>query len=536
MKTHLLYALTFLFELITASVQPQVVLGAPDGSITRHTTRSGRTDVTSNLIFWSVNSFLQQWPHTRYMNGHTITAASVPPGTLLYHGRYDSDVPDRLDWVATDADHSIPFCRGKCWLSTFVTTRTMRLVYFDGFSGAKIPWGTMDSQDIFLWGKIQPEMTREELVRIKEACDWAKGFGIDGFVRGHIGIEIMICDFANGINLVSHSQLVPWDLGLLEKGHITTSILASNMSPGFIPPVEDPPDHPVIPKGWRGSISSTMTTIFELFNSALRYNHAPDDTRVKIDYSRVVTFFDPVLTSLVAARANTIRDFYRLEKISVEDVKNFQDQIMDIFTRKGHGSGIDWGSITQVIIDRYGGRLELLRHILENPDSKRNITEQIVEARSQILTMLTPYMLTSAIPQESTGPVDPSWITPVVEHCASTHTTWAPQDLLTKQEKAIKVAIEGVLNEICSTLGELWLDAFDAETADIETGHRFVSAWRKEIVELMDWLDWPIWLKCNPACGNEEVCYITMWPCHRVDATPRCVEAVAPYRGFRCEM
>jgi hypothetical protein len=41
----------------------------------------------------------------------------------------------------------------------------------------------MDSQDIFLWGKTRPEMTREEGVRIKEVCDWAKGFDIDGFVR-----------------------------------------------------------------------------------------------------------------------------------------------------------------------------------------------------------------------------------------------------------------------------------------------------------------------------------------------------------------
>ena len=308
----------------------------------------------------------------------------------------------------------------------------------------------------------------------------------------------MICDFSNGMNLVSNSRLVPWDMKIFEK-----DVLASDMMSSFLPPTEDPPKHPVIPKGWRGSLGSVIAMLFESLNAGSRYTHPAGDTRIKIDYSRVITFFDPALSSLVTARANSTRDFYRLEKISAEDLENFQDQIVDIFTREGHGSGIDWGSLSQVIVDRYGTRLELLRHILENPDSKRNITEQIAEARSQIFIMLSPYMLVSAIPENPRGPVDPSWITPVVEHCSSTHTLWTPQDLLTKQEKVIKVAIEGVLNEVCSIVGELWIDAFDAESADTETAHRFIPAWRERVVDLMDWLDWSIWNKCKPACGDE---------------------------------
>jgi hypothetical protein len=30
---------------------------------------SDTTNSTGNLIFWSVNSLLQQWPNTRYING-----------------------------------------------------------------------------------------------------------------------------------------------------------------------------------------------------------------------------------------------------------------------------------------------------------------------------------------------------------------------------------------------------------------------------------------------------------------------------------
>lgn len=175
----------------------------------------------------------------------------------------------------------------------------------------------------------------------------------------------------------------------------------------------------------------------------------------------------------------------------------------DIFTRSGQGSGIDWGSITKVIADRYGKRLELLRHILQNPEPKRDVTEQVVEARSQTLIMLTPYMLVSSIPSNPTGPVDPSWINPVVENCTSTHTASVPEIWLTPQENLIKAAVEEVLSKICGALGGIWVDAFDSEKTGVRDLELFLKKWRSDIIQLMDWLDWPIWLKCEPACGAE---------------------------------
>ena len=248
---------------------------------------------------------------------------------------------------------------------------------------------------------------------------------------------------------------------------------------------------------------SGVSTSFEAINSGMWHNRSPGETRIKIDYSRVISFFDPALSSLVVARAGKPREQFRLDGISKTDSKYIRDQLTDVFTRDGQGSGIDWGSITQVIVDRYGGHLELLRHILRNPESKRNVTEQVAEARSQVLTMLTPYMLVSAIPPNPTGPVDRSWIDPVVEHCASTHTAWAPETLLTPQEKVIKGAVEEVLSEICRVLGDIWVDAFDSGGASVRELERFLVKWRSDISELMDWLEWSVWLKCDPGCGPE---------------------------------
>ena len=363
--------------------------------------------------------------------------------------------------------------------------------------------------------------------------------------------EIMVCDFNSGMELVSESKVIPH----------TVSQTLLRPDPTNLPHPILPPHTPTmeLPPGWRGLPRSLISTSFEVLNSGMWHNLPPGETRIKIDYSRVISFFDPKLSSLVEARAGKPRDQFRLDQISDTDSKHIQDQLVDIFTRDGQGSGIDWGSITHVITDRYGKRLELLQRILQNPDSTRNVTEQVAESRSQVLVMLTPYMLTSAIPPNPTGPVDRSWVDPVVEHCASTHTAWAPEGLLTPQEKLTKGAVEEVLFQICSVLGDIWVDAFDSEGAGIKDLERFLGKWESDIGELMDWLDWPIWFKCNPGCGPEvssrfihlidrletqswwilqETCYIPTWPWgyrfagreeEKIDMTPQCVEVVAPY-------
>ena len=293
----------------------------------------------------------------------------------------------------------------------------------------------------------------------------------------------MICDFSIGVELVSESKIIP---GSGSKNVAQSPYLA-----------------PRVPPGWKGSVRSRVSTSFEVLNSGMWHNRPPGETRVKIDYSRVVSFFDPALSSLVEARAGKPREQFRLDQISEADSKYVRGQLTDMFAREGQGSGIDWGSLTQVVVNRYGERLELLRRILQNPESDRNVTEQVAEARSQVLVMLTPYMFVSAIPPNPTGPVDRSWIDPVVKYCASTHTTWAPETLLTLQEKVIKGAIEGVLSQICTVLGDIWVGAFDSEGASVQELEELLLKWESDITELMDWLEWPIWLKCGPGCGPE---------------------------------
>ncbi|KAF8151003.1 hypothetical protein B0H34DRAFT_730875 [Crassisporium funariophilum] len=152
---------------------------------------------TSHLIFSTANSLLQHWQNTRYRNGHTIVPGTIPPGTLLYHGTTKKEIPQIAEWTATDPEHSYIFCRNLktdegCWHLTLVTTRALKVLYFDGSSAAKMQDGAMDSQDILAWGRVVPEWTYKERKRIDDLCEWGKQFELDGFVRMEMDLDFVV--------------------------------------------------------------------------------------------------------------------------------------------------------------------------------------------------------------------------------------------------------------------------------------------------------------------------------------------------------
>ncbi|KAJ3882840.1 hypothetical protein F5051DRAFT_435705 [Lentinula edodes] len=39
-----------------------------------------------------------------------------------------------------------------------------------------------------------------------------------------------------------------------------------------------------------------------------------------------------------------------------------------------------------------------------------------------------------------------------------------------------------------------------------------LDAWKLELGNLIQWLDWSVWIRCKPACGEQELCYIPNFP------------------------
>ena len=345
----------------------------------------------------------------------------------------------------------------------------------------------------------------------------------------------MQCDFSDGLEVITFLDLLPKNMSEHHSG------------PGA--PRHPPFPQPQPPSGWRGSLQTDAATYFQAHVDGGWHDRAPGETRVRLDYAGLVTFYDPTLSSLVEARREKDRIYYRLEGISSTDAERVLSELRSVITRKrGSESGVDWGSIVRVVTERYADRLEYLRFLLSSNVVFRDAAEQAAAVRRQLLIMLVPYITTEDVPQRLPASADASWAAPVVHRCSTTQTSGIPMGMLTPQEVRIHAGVEGTLREICRRLMLVWLEFFDVEAQReakaveaIEVGHRHVD-------ELMGWLDWSIWLRCEPACGlgvrdsicqfstskltvgcydTKESCHLPTWLFLRgedpYDMTPRCI-------------
>jgi hypothetical protein len=313
-------------------------------------------------------------------------------------------------------------------------------------------------------------------------------------------------------------------------------------------PSPPPPTKP--PSGWRGSLPNGHRDFPEAYLAGSWHAHAPGETRVRLDYSGLVTFYDTALSSLVEARQGKDRLHLRLEGISALDSERVRGEIQAVLAREqGRGSGIDWGSIARIVMERYAGRLEYLRFLL-SPDTTifGDELERAAVARAQLLVMLAPYITTADIPKQLPPSANLSWVAPIAQRCSMTQTSHIPLSILTPQEARIHAAVENTLREICRRLVLVWVEFFDVEAADEAGATEATAVARVHIEELMAWLDWSVWVRCEPGCsfgvrhlifclslvkidgrvdGEQELCYIPSWPFalggDPYDMTPRCI-------------
>ncbi|KAI6108280.1 hypothetical protein F5141DRAFT_1122059 [Pisolithus sp. B1] len=468
------------------------------------------------LIFETVSSLLQHWPNTRMRNGirapmlhpliFLISPSRIPflvhpglrmtGGTLLYHGTWQPELPPRPDWAAFDPEHSVIFCGGllkdgKCWHLTLMTTRPLNVVYFDGTSAAKLPIGTLDSQDIVTWGDVKPDWSFDEWSRITTLCDWGRKYNIDGFVS-----EVMLCNLTSGVRVVSFPNIVD----------------------------------PVI---FRNTSNTRFPIPFEVMYAGSRHNRYPGETRVRLDLSGLVSFYDTELVpSLVPARFGKERWDHRLLNISTEDAVRVKTRLEEALSRPARSSsGVDWQALIRVVVDRYSERLQVVQYLLNPTDANSyepdSVLDYAIKTQVQLRHMLMPYIGVDITPRAIGANVTRTasdmldWARPVYKLCATTHTDGLKDCTMTSSEKSLLDAVQGTMREICCVVTKMWglgvlagVDQFmdiDREP-DVETIQNMMKTWREDIDELMAWLDWNVWVKCRPECGPEEMCYLTTWP------------------------
>ncbi|KAF9007436.1 hypothetical protein BDQ17DRAFT_1237811 [Cyathus striatus] len=440
---------------------------------------------TSHLIFDTMNSLVQHWTNTRYRNGHTIIPATIPTGTILYHGTYTTKFPINPEWVATDAEHARYFCQGLgtydnnqgCWQLTLAVTSPLRILYFDGSSAAKLDDGPLDTQDILLWGQSRPNMVFREEIRICGLCDWGRKYGIHGFMRMQMDFEIMLCNFTRDVEVVSFLNLAT---------EILVGMGADTMEVGT----------------W--------------------HNHYPGDTRVMPDLSRAISFYDiHTFPSLVARRLGKERWYHRADGLSVEDLQTLRKRLDEVLAddKWGGAPAVDWRAQFHVITNRYAERLETLRYMVTNITDTQRAADRAFE---HLRKLLSPYRLHAAIPSSITlaDTSNHSWAIPVFKLCATTHTSYLSKlPNLTPSETMLLHAMEDVNKEICRVVVKLWAEGVERGlvpwkeiTTSEDELRELLDGWKDKVNGLMKWLDWSVWIKCPEPCGPEQMCFMPTWP------------------------
>ncbi|KIK62518.1 hypothetical protein GYMLUDRAFT_198300 [Collybiopsis luxurians FD-317 M1] len=470
---------------------------------------------TANFIFNTVHSLLTGWPGRRYRNGHTIVPGILPAGTLLYHGRGDPHVPETPEWTALDSELSTLYCglfsedHQGCWHLTLVAERSLKVLYFDGYSGLKFPGGTIDSQDVVAWGKIEPDNYSEEPRRISDLCNWGKQFGIDGFVRLHTSYEVMLCNFSAGLRVDSILHLkmpyVPQPANSSFQG----------------PPIRPPPKMEVgIPLDAFG---------LEEILASKRIDEYPGEVRIQLDLHRLVSFYDISLApSLVSTRFGQHRLRHRILGISQEDIIAAKERIADELAAEkwtGLVSGIDWPSWFHTLVQRYADRLELLYLDLNSTDCAEDISPIMRRIFVQLRGMLQPYNLFSVQPKIKSNH-EKFWAEPVYRTCAKAYPPFvSAQATFTPAEWLMFSSLSTVNGEICRVITKMWADGVEydlenTQTHDMPSLLRVHTQWKQDLDALMSWLDWTEWLKCAPACNFDEMCYLPISPYRVPGADP----------------
>ncbi|KAF9526538.1 hypothetical protein CPB83DRAFT_794652 [Crepidotus variabilis] len=537
----LLNFLSFLFYVRAVAISEQTSFNS-QRTTTWDFSREPLVNSTGRWIFDNVNSFLKLRPNARFRNGHSIVPGVIPTGTVLYHGRGTPRLPTEPDWVSVDPEHSRlffsvshgePETNGtkECWHLTLAVTNPLKVIYFDGSGAAKMLGGSMDTQDILAWGNIHPDRTYDDWARIAGLCDWAKDFGVQGFVRMEMDFEVMLCDFKTNLEVVSMLRVQPPE-----------SVWSPN---------------------------STVSDTTRVLEAGTWHDQYPSERRIKLDYSRFISFYDTSLfPSLNLHRQGQGRWAHRLGDITAEELSTLRETLNESLQGEEWGvsrSGVDWPTLLMTVEQRYSERLSVLRYILFNLATKsdRTLEDVLKQAQRHIRDMINPYLLESMHSTRSSTPYvdsatttpDLQWASPAFAECATNHIRYLEKPStflgLSHSEKLLLGAIRETLTEICRVLIGMWAEGAERGLAKnsvvLSDEDELIGAglltladsWRSRTQGLMNWLDWSSWAACQPACSIEEMCYMSTWPWfmglsgvispEEYRPFPKCIRRVEPF-------
>jgi hypothetical protein len=209
------------------------------------------------------------------------------------------------------------------YLHTYRTRHSLRLLYVDGQSAAKSKKGTLDTQDVLL---LENSIDHDsgmfgERERAAQLCKLAHeqwDDRIDGILRMEGGFEIILCDFAAHLDVVTIAKTESKAGGGFGGG--------SSDGDGFN-------YYRAVAARYHGIGGGRVTLDYEQFVSAFAYPEA--------------VYFD-----------DSGRPRINNESDAIDDVRVAVDKM--VMTETDNTEAVDWQAIADMVIARYADRIEYL--------------------------------------------------------------------------------------------------------------------------------------------------------------------------------
>lgn len=326
--------------------------------------------------------------------------------------------------------------------------------------------------------------------------------------------ELLWCDFTSpSIQLVSH-------LNITLPG--TPEHTGGRPGPGG--PGRHRP-HPGDPRGpgrgwggWEGHTSPLAYSSVDEWLRAATHRARTAQPHMTLDYSGMISFYNPRLESLVESRAGKrMKDHRVWTDISEVDALSALSELDDVLSREDKGTGLDWGSVAQDIIEHWGDRLIQLQGLLKNASltTISDFTEVINATRLLSLTPLNPYMSPGShingtgwdLFFGSSLPPSPAYSSTAFHRCLLSSTDFLSQPNIrihiTPQEALLRTSIEAVLHRLCLDIGDIFAESYELALVPVPDSGDMkakVTEWKNRIDALLEWLEWSDFIRCTEIC------------------------------------
>ncbi|KZL74087.1 hypothetical protein CT0861_09183 [Colletotrichum tofieldiae] len=506
-------------------------------------------------IFNEVHSAMRQWGSSLHHNGMGLIPATVPKGTLMYHGTRSNSTPEGFEWLAFEMEHSENFARS--WRKGRGTPPPRPPGKGKGKppGGGGPPGGPHGGQPLVPMVEGQKPLGTEDDKRSPRGPGGPGG--PDGPVRGYFhtyranrDLKLLYIDGMaagkTGMGTLDTQDYLLRGLGdasgfgEFDRAKDVCKIVKEwgldgviRMEIGFESIYCDFFDGldlvSVLRRPWSDQIEGgSGVDLFDWARAAGQRYDGIGAGRVRLGFGGMVsTLWYPLNVSNPDGRT----DMPRLGHLAEEERSVILGRVGEIVKGAEWDDGkVDWQGIVDLIVSRHADRIEALAD--EGADGG---DEQFL---TQVLSVTNTFVDYPLDESDSTAEAavrgEDEFVKKAREQCAKHYlepaTVWRNE--WTQEDGMIYVAVSAVAERICGDLFDvrgLVLEAapklarafWEAEIRSVVAAARddddeklgsAVKLGREAIKTLKEDLGWSIWKKCKPGCDVAEVCFIAMWP------------------------